>query len=125
MIAADTRAAFSERLRGLLASSGISDSPTKLARAFNTRTTEPVTVHAARKWIVGEAIPNQAKLVLLADMLGADAQWLRFGGPQPGASAPAVSSEELELVGMFRSFSQGKRTATLSMARALKRLEGA
>jgi len=38
-----------------------------------------VTVHAARKWLLGEAIPTQARLQVLANWLGLSAAWLRFG----------------------------------------------
>ena len=54
-----------------------------LLRKFNVRFAgRPVTVHAARKWLVGEAIPTQEKLRTLADWLGVPADWLRFGGEQ-------------------------------------------
>lgn len=57
------------------------DKPTQLAREFNVRFPgRPVTVHAARKWLVGEAIPTQEKLRTLAQWLGVSAEWLRFGG---------------------------------------------
>lgn len=38
-----------------------------------------MTVHAARKWLLGEAIPTQARLQVLANWLGLSAAWLRFG----------------------------------------------
>jgi transcriptional regulator with XRE-family HTH domain len=73
---------FSERLQQALRSAGhSSDSPTQLAREFNLRFSgRVVTVHAARKWLVGEAIPTQEKLRTLAQWLGVPAEWLRFGG---------------------------------------------
>jgi transcriptional regulator with XRE-family HTH domain len=73
---------FSERLQQALRNADYaSDSPTQLARAFNIRFTErPITVHAARKWLLGEAIPTQEKLRTLAEWLGVTAEWLRFGG---------------------------------------------
>src|SRR3954471_16953373 len=75
---------FSERLQQALRNADYSpDSPTQLAREFNIRFTgRPITVHAARKWLVGEAIPTQEKLRTLAQWLGVQAEWLRFGGPE-------------------------------------------
>ena len=76
------REGFSERLQQALRNADYSpDSPTQLAREFNIRFEgRPITVHAARKWLVGEAIPTQEKLRTLAQWLGVPAEWLRFGG---------------------------------------------
>ncbi len=78
------RTNFSERLQQALRNADYSpDSPTQLAREFNVRFAgRPITVHAARKWIVGEAIPTQEKLRTLAQWLSVPAEWLRFGGDQ-------------------------------------------
>lgn len=71
---------FSERLLLALSHIGLPDcGPTELSRNFNLRFGEPITVHAARKWIVGEAIPTQDKLRVLSDWLGVSPNWLRFG----------------------------------------------
>jgi hypothetical protein len=74
------RAAFSERLKDMLVTVGITNSATVLCREFNVRNpTQPVTYHAVRKWLIGECIPIQARLEGLAEMLGTTANWLRFG----------------------------------------------
>lgn len=75
------RARFSARLREAINNAGFENMPyTALAREFNMRSEEnPVTVHAARKWMVGEAIPGQEKLVVLARWLAVNPEWLRFG----------------------------------------------
>lgn len=82
MKASIEREDFSERLQQALRNADYSpDSPTQLAREFNIRFSgRPITVHAARKWLVGEAIPTQEKLRTLAQWLGVPAEWLRFGG---------------------------------------------
>lgn len=82
------REGFSERLQQALRNAEYSpDSPTQLAREFNIRFEgRPITVHAARKWLVGEAIPTQEKLRTLAQWLGVPAEWLRFGGNQGHAT---------------------------------------
>lgn len=78
------REGFSERLQLALRNADYSpDSPTQLAREFNIRFDgRPITVHAARKWLVGEAIPTQEKLRTLASWLGVPAEWLRFGATE-------------------------------------------
>lgn len=39
----------------------------------------PVTTLAARKWLMGEAMPTQDRIQLLAEWLNVSASWLRFG----------------------------------------------
>jgi hypothetical protein len=80
---------FSNRLQKALQDAHyVFDSPTQLARNFNIRSgNHSITVHAARKWLVGEAIPTQDKLRTLAQWLGVSAEWLRFGGD--GKDMPA------------------------------------
>jgi len=90
MKSANERENFSQRLQQALKNAHYSpDSPTRLAREFNVRFEgRPITVHAARKWLVGEAIPTQEKLRMIARWLGVPADWLRFGGAE--CAAPAV-----------------------------------
>lgn len=87
MNSSNERESFSERLQTALKNAHYSpDSPTRLAREFNIRFDgRPITVHAARKWLVGEAIPTQEKLRMIAHWLGVPAEWLRFGGTDGGA----------------------------------------
>jgi len=76
------RQAFSERLNQSLKDSKLSkpSSPSAVAKEFNSRYQgKSVTLHAVRKWMVGEAIPSQPKLVALAHWLGVTPEWLRFG----------------------------------------------
>lgn len=95
------REGFSERLQTALKNAHYSpESPTKLAREFNIRFDgRPITVHAARKWLVGEAIPTQEKLRTLAQWLGVPAEWLRFGGTEIGTPA----SDSTQLLARFES----------------------
>ena len=96
------RVKFQARLAKSLRFAGYPhDSPTQLAREFNFRFSgRPVTIHAARKWLVGESIPTQDKLRILAQWLGVTAEWLRFGDAEqagmPQKKAP--SSEESKLL---------------------------
>lgn len=81
MEAIKEREQFSKRLNSALKRVGEkSYSPAALARAFNRRYPgNPVSSYAARKWLLGEAIPSQDKLRVLAQWLGVTNDWLRFG----------------------------------------------
>jgi transcriptional regulator with XRE-family HTH domain len=94
------RANFSERLQQALRNAEYSpDSPTQLAREFNIRFSgRPITVHAARKWLVGEAIPTQEKLRALSQWLGVAAEWLRFGDTDDIAGQRANGTTRFESV---------------------------
>ncbi|THC43565.1 hypothetical protein [Massilia sp. Mn16-1_5] len=99
MNSTNERESFSERLQQALKNAHYSpDSPTRLAREFNIRFEgRPITVHAARKWLVGEAIPTQEKLRMIAQWLGVPADWLRFGGAEaPGAQAEGSGAARFE-----------------------------
>jgi len=87
------KTAFTERLKQAL---GDFDpellSPTVLAREFKRRSRHSsVGVTAAHKWLTGEAIPTQEKLLVLAKWLQVPVQWLRFGEPEV---QPKVSGRE-------------------------------
>ena len=62
---------FAERLAAALVARGIPVSAIALQRAFNARNPElAITAHAARKWLMGESIPTQAHLRVVAEVLG-------------------------------------------------------
>jgi len=75
------RAAFSQRLALALEQAGMLPcTAARLASEFNrVHAGAPITLHAARKWIIGESIPTQEKLKVLAAWLGVSAVWLRYG----------------------------------------------
>src|SRR5215210_4281989 len=89
------REGFSERLQQALRTADYSpDSPTQLAREFNIRFEgRPITVHAARKWLVGEAIPTQEKLRTLAQWLGVGGSDTQAAGEAPGSPARFESAD--------------------------------
>jgi transcriptional regulator with XRE-family HTH domain len=106
MTITEERKEFSERLQSALRQARQSaDSATALARGFNSRYPgRPITVHAARKWLMAESIPTQDKLRTLAQWLQVPAEWLRFGGAlldNPGDSqAPVDNAIGAMLAGM-------------------------
>ena len=94
------REAFAKRLKQALAAMGDDgSSPTRLAKSFNRRYPgTPVTLHATRKWLQGEAIPAQDKLRILADWLGVASDWLRYGEESPQHHArERIASLDYEL----------------------------
>ncbi len=121
------REGFKLRLQQALRNAEYSaDSPTELARDFNARFEgRPVTVHAARKWLVGEAIPTQDKMRALASWLGVAVEWLRFGGEERAVSAmismSGVKSEDLKLAADLRLLSNQDQQIVREIIRMLLR----
>jgi transcriptional regulator with XRE-family HTH domain len=97
---------FSERLNEALAAANYRPAGASLiAREFNLRFPDmAVTVHAVRKWIKGEAIPTQDKLVALAQWLGVKADWLRYDGEVPSGELKSqqFSGEDLRMLRDFQ-----------------------
>lgn len=108
---AEERANFSERLKSAAGAAHVPWSPSGFARAFNVRAGgDSVTSHGVRKWMVGESIPTQGKIVILAAWLGVSSAWLRFGeGEAKIASATVMSESAIS-------------TADLAMLRAIASL---
>jgi len=128
MNSTNERESFSERLQQALKNAHYSpDSPTRLAREFNIRFEgRPITVHAARKWLVGEAIPTQEKLRMIAQWLGVPADWLRFGGAEaPGAQAEGAGarfeSADVKLIADLQRLDEHHRQLAREFIRMLVR----
>jgi hypothetical protein len=123
------RDAFSRRLKEALKRVGDDGgSPTRLAREFNRRYAgEPVTLHAARKWLNGDAIPAQDKLRVLADWLAVGVDWLRFGEGAGRAAAyrakEATEPVDYELARAIGALSPAHRDAVRALVKALRRGE--
>jgi hypothetical protein len=75
------QAAFGERLAASLRDAGFLQTRyAELASEFNVRSrTRPIAVATARKWALGEAIPCQERVQVLAQWLAVNPEWLRFG----------------------------------------------
>lgn len=128
MEAIKERERFSQRLKEALNRAGeSSDSPAALARGFNRRYPgKPVSGYAARKWLLGEAIPSQDKLRVLAQWLGVTNDWLRFGDGAI-ASTPVFGDEssvlDYELMRAIGVLSEDHQTAVRELVAALRRAE--
>ncbi|TFW10820.1 hypothetical protein E4L96_22615 [Massilia arenosa] len=131
MNSSNERESFSERLQQALRNAHYSpDSPTRLAREFNIRFEgRPITVHAARKWLVGEAIPTQEKLRMIAQWLGVPAEWLRFGGSEhapngsgEGASNARFESADVKLIADLQRLDEHHRQIAREFIRMLVRM---
>lgn len=118
--------AFSARLReALLRTAPDAARPAALAREFNRRYAgSPVTLHASRKWLGGEAIPAQDKLRVLADWLGVTAEWLRFGQgvALAGAREPGLEFD-FQLMREIAALSEAHRQVVREVVKSLRRAE--
>lgn len=96
-----------------------------LTREFNRRYAgTPITLHAARRWLLGETIPAQDKLRVLADWLGVTAEWLRFGQGQ--TVAPVRESEvavDYQLMREISALTEAHQQVVREMIKLLKRAE--
>jgi hypothetical protein len=122
------REAFSQRLREALRRVGDDgSSPTRLAREFNRRYPgRPITLHAARKWLQGEALPAQDKMRVLADWLGVSAEWLRFGEggkPSPSLREPALVAVDYDLAREVAALSSAHQGVVRALVKALRKSE--
>lgn len=125
MTSSDERHQFSERLQQALRSAEYTpDSPTQLAREFNARFTgQPVTVHAARKWLMGESIPTQEKLRSLAKWLNVTAEWLRFGTASANNSNTSLNSSDAKIIASLRQLDEENRHLVFEFIRLLVRMD--
>ncbi len=127
MEAIKEREQFSRRLKKALISAGEGgDSPAALAREFNRRYPgKGISDYAARKWLLGESIPNQDKLRVLAQWLGVTNDWLRFGDNVQSAQ-PLITQSPLldyELMRAIASLSEGHQTVVRKLVTALHKIE--
>lgn len=108
---------FSQRLTEAMKEEGYQPRPVVLEREFNQRYWgRPVSVQAIRKWLMGEVIPTQDKLQVLAEWLNVDPHWLRFGEKLSGSVQQQrkrwdanMSPQERQVVETFMSLPPEKR----------------
>ncbi|GIZ52819.1 hypothetical protein [Noviherbaspirillum aridicola] len=125
--AAGERQAFARRLiEALQRAHYPADSPTRLAREFNLRFNgKPITGHAARKWLLGESIPTQDKIRIIAAWLDVPAPWLRFGVTEedPAAREDARSKYDA-LLADLESLDHKYQGIVFTLVRKMARMSG-
>jgi hypothetical protein len=86
----ETAKAFAVRLKQAMERAGYEARPSVLEREFNTRYWgKPMTLHGVRRWLLGETMPRNDKILVLAEWLGETPQNLGFG-IEGGSGAGAV-----------------------------------
>jgi transcriptional regulator with XRE-family HTH domain len=76
----DNKLEFAQRLRDAMVAAGLEARPGVLLTVFNTNYWgRSVSFQAVSRWLKGEAIPEQDKLLVLADVLKVEPEVLRFG----------------------------------------------
>lgn len=76
----DQKLEFSERLQAAMRSAGLEPRPAVLLNLFNINYWgRSVTFQAVSRWLKGESIPAQDKLLVLASALNVEPEVLRFG----------------------------------------------
>lgn len=100
---------FAQRLKKVLLDNQHPISPTYLSNEFNNRYDgQPISVQSANNWLLGKAIPNQDKLMILSIWLNVSSQWLRFGESAESINPSAsndLSAKDLEIVSKFQKLS--------------------
>ena len=119
-LARKQQALFSKRLIWALEVLGITPSPTILQREYNSISNQPaITIHAARKWLMGEAIPTQGRIQILAEWLNVSPSWLRFGEQESENKTTDMTAQEWRLVKGFRRLTEKQRVGVLAMVLAI------
>lgn len=76
----DAKNRFAQRLREAMERAGYQARPAVLEREYNLRCWDkPMTLHGVRRWLRGETLPSQDKLLVLAEWLQVTPQELRYG----------------------------------------------
>ena len=76
----DQKLEFAERLRHAMVTAGLEPRPGVLLALFNAQYWgRSVTFQAVSRWMRGQSIPGQDKLLVLAEVLKIEPEVLRFG----------------------------------------------
>ena len=76
----DQKLEFAERLLAAMQAAGLEPRPAVLLHLFNAHYWgRSVTFQAVSRWLRGESIPGQDKLIVLAEILKVEPEVLRFG----------------------------------------------
>jgi len=113
----ESRHKFAVRLREAMGRAGYPARPAVLEREFNTRYWgKPMTLHGVRRWLLGETMPSNDKIKVLAEWLGEAPQNLGFGEQQMDkledplrTLGPDFGYQERELMEAFLSLPVAQR----------------
>jgi transcriptional regulator with XRE-family HTH domain len=76
----DPKLTFAKRLKAAMEAAGYQARPSVLEREFNIRHWgKPMTLHGVRRWLLGETMPRNDKIIVLANWLGVMPESLGFG----------------------------------------------
>lgn len=112
----NTREKFAQRLCQALQQAGYEAKPAVLEREFNLRYWgKPMTLHGVRRWLRGEVLPTDDKLLVLAQWLRVDPRMLRFGEEvanqikQEKTLYESAARQEREAIETFLELSPARR----------------
>ena len=117
---------FAHRLKSALEAAGYEPRPVVVEKHFNSRFWgRPVSFQAVRRWLRGDSIPEQDKLMVLAEWLEVEPHYLRFGGTadperkRRKAGEKLVPPEERALFDTYLSLPADQRKVVRGVIEAL------
>jgi hypothetical protein len=120
---------FANRLREAMERAGCQPKPAVLEREYNLRCWgKPVTLHGVRRWLRGETIPREDKLLVLAEWLQISPHQLRYGTEidekiedRRARWDAAISSQERDVIEAYLSLPAEQRKAVRAIILGLGR----
>ena len=111
---------FSERLNSAVEIAGVPLSATAVQREYNSRSNQPpISSHAVRKWLMGEAIPTQDRIQVRAKWLNVSPSWLRFGEELGDTKMKDLTAREWHLIRGFRRLTEKQKAGLLAFVVAI------
>jgi hypothetical protein len=126
----EERMNFSRRLLDALNKANCPTTPTELVKQFNAAFSgHAISLHAVRKWLIGDSIPSQEKLRVLASLTGVTPAWLRFGLVQTeenlnGPTLHGTDDVNVALLRDLRGLAPQDQIVGQEIIRVLLRIEG-
>jgi len=128
----NVREKFAQRLSAAMRAAGYEAKPSVLEREFNLRYMgKPMTLHGVRRWLLGESMPKQEKLLVLADWLRISPGELHFGADpserilkQRASWEEAVGYQEREIFEAFLKLPPAQRKVVREVIMAFAQVYG-
>ncbi len=123
---------FANRLRDAMLAQGYEPKPAVLERQFNLHYDgSPMTLHGVRRWLRGETLPAQDKLIALAKWLRVPPDELRYGAEIKSEITlarqrwdEAISFQEREVFEAFLNLPAPQRKIVREVILAFVKAEG-